>query len=313
MTDVDASYALCRQVARQSAGNFYYSFWLLPRPKRRAMYALYAFLRQTDDLGDGPLGRLPRELSDMAPAGMALADRRRLLLDHWRRMLEEALAGRCRHALLPALVDTVRQFEIPLAYLQGVLDGVAMDLEPSGYERFADLEMYCERVAGVVGQACICIWGSTRPEAFEAARLSGIAFQLTNILRDLKEDADRGRIYLPREDLRRFGYAADDLCRGVWDERFRALLGFQIERAERFFRASDSLQDWLTPEGRRANGAMRETYEQLLRTIRRRQGELFERRLRVSRWRKMRIAAGFFLTPDAAPRAGHRSNAGAGR
>src|SRR5438105_3636026 len=198
------SYAYCERLARREAGNFYHAFRVLPRPQQRAMCALYAFLRVTDDLADAP-----------GPA----ADKRARLAD-WRRQLTAALDGHDRHRLHPALRHTVQSYHIPRQYLDDVLDGVAMDLDPVHYPTFGDLYRYCYRVASAVGLACIHIWGFTDEQAKAYAEAAGVAFQLTNILRDLGEDAGRGRVYLPREDLERFGYGEDDLRAGVRHDRF---------------------------------------------------------------------------------------------
>ena len=203
--ELAASYVHCQQIARRSASSFYYSFLLLPKPKRQAMCALYAFLRQTDDLSDS---------ADSATD-------RRAALETWRESLERATRGAFDDPLLPALADTMAGYSIPVDHLHAVIDGVEMDLEPLEYETFDELEAYCHRVASAVGLACLCIWGTTSERALEPARQCGVAFQLTNILRDLKEDAARGRVYLPREDLARFDYSSDDLRAGICDQRFR--------------------------------------------------------------------------------------------
>ena len=200
------SYAYCEQLARREAGNFYHAFRLLPADQRRAMCALYSFLRVADDLADGP---------------GAVADRRGPLAD-WRRRLDAALGGDYTHPLHPAFHQTVRRFGVPPAYLHAVIDGVEMDLDAVRFETFADLYPYCYRVASAVGLACIHIWGFTGEQAKVYAEAAGVAFQLTNILRDLGEDAGRGRVYLPCEDLERFGYGEESLRRGVRDDAFRA-------------------------------------------------------------------------------------------
>ncbi|HWA96937.1 MAG TPA: squalene/phytoene synthase family protein, partial [Pirellulales bacterium] len=196
---VETSYRACKRLTRRTARNFYYSFLVLPRAKRRAMYALYAFLRQTDDLGD---------------CDAPIAERRESL-QRWRQSLDRSLAGEFDSPLLPALADTLRQYRVPLVYLHDVIDGVLMDLDERVYETFGQLCEYCRRVASAVGLACIHIWGFSGDQAaLEAADCSGIAFQMTNILRDLKEDAALGRVYLPSDDLRRFNYTADDIRAG---------------------------------------------------------------------------------------------------
>jgi 15-cis-phytoene synthase len=280
-----ASYSHCRRIARRSASSFYYSFLLLPRPKRMAMCALYAFLRRTDDLGDSAES----------------AERRRAALEAWRAALARSVKGEFDDPLLPALSDTIAMFDVPIAHLEAVIEGVEMDLEPRCYETFEELEQYCHRVASAVGLACLQIWGCTSRDADEPARRCGVAFQLTNILRDLKEDAARNRIYLPREDLERFGYSADDLRAGVRDERFRRLMRFEIDRTEKLYEDAAMLERSLTPDGQRAFGSMMAVYRALLDEIRRVDGDVLTRRVQLSRWRKMRIATSWLL---------HRSHGG---
>jgi len=304
MTDqVARSYACCTAIARRAASNFYLSFYLLPRQQRQAMCALYAFLRRTDDVGDSP---------DPVAA-------RRSALCGWRSALEAALAGRFDDPLMPALMDTVARYRIPPRHLFEVIDGVQMDLTIGRYATFAELEHYCHHVASAVGLACIRIWGFHSDEALPAARACGVAFQLTNILRDLGEDAARGRIYLPEEDLERFGYRADELMAGMRDDRFRRLIEFEVDRAESCYRQAAALQQWLSPSGRRVFGAMFTTYERLLHEIARREGDVFTRRIRLSRWQRWGIATRWLLTrpvlkgglapdraADATPANGHR-------
>ncbi|MEX0939132.1 MAG: phytoene/squalene synthase family protein [Pirellulales bacterium] len=270
-----ASYACCRRMAHRAASNFYYTFYLLPREQRRAMLALYAFLRKTDDLGDSA-----------DPASV-----RRERLTNWREQVESALRGTCHDPILPALVDTVRRFQIPVEYLFDVVDGVEMDVTPRRFETFEELVGYCHKVASAVGLACIHIWGFDNRQAIHPARQCGVAMQLTNILRDLQEDSARGRLYLPLEDLRRFDYPEEDLRRGVVDERTRALLQFQVRRAEYYYEEAASLHLYLRPAGRRVYGAMFATYRQLLCEISRRDSDVFTRRVRVSRWRRLAVLA----------------------
>jgi 15-cis-phytoene synthase len=268
------SYDFCERLARREAGNFYHAFRLLPRPQRRAMCALYAYMRVADDLSDGP-EPIPEK---------------RALLDAWRQQLDLALAGRYSHRLHPAFDHTVRTCGIPRQYLVAVLDGVCMDLEPVRYDTFADLYPYCYRVASAVGLACIHIWGFERPEAKVPAEAAGIAFQLTNILRDLAEDAARGRVYLPREDLERFGYTEDRLRQGVRDEPFRRLMQFEAERARSYYEAARPLVPLLKPPGRAVFLVMARTYRALLEAIVKRDYDVFSGRVRLSRWHKMWLA-----------------------
>jgi phytoene synthase len=270
-----ASYAHCSRLARKAASNFYLAFWLLPRTKRRAMCALYAFLRRADDIGDSA----------------APIDERRAELNAWRSMLDRAFAGHFADPLLPALVDTVERHAIPREYLYDALDGVAMDLDDRAYETQAELEQYCYRVASVVGLACIHIWGFRSAAALEPARRCGLAFQWTNILRDLGEDAARGRVYLPLEALRRQGFDAQELIAGVADTRFDAVFAEQIAITRGQYRAAAELPDFLTADGRRVFAAMYATYRDLLDRVERAGRDVLVRRVRVPTWRKMQLAA----------------------
>jgi phytoene synthase len=277
-SELEASYAHCQQIARRSSSSFYYSFLLLGRPQRQAMCALYAFLRRTDDLGD----------SD-APSA-----ERRVALSAWRQSLQRSLAGQYDDPLLPALADTIRTHGVPLECLKEVIDGVEMDLEPTCYESFDDLAHYCHHVASAVGLACLPIWGCTSAVADVPARSCGLAFQLTNILRDLKEDAQMGRVYLPREDFERFGYTPEELKAGVRNDRFRHLMQFQIERAEQLYAAGSDLVSHLSADGQRVFGSMVAVYSALLAEIKRLDGDVLSRRVQLSRWQKMRIASQWF-------------------
>jgi len=301
---LQASYAACRQVCRRAGSNFRLALHFLPRSKRTAMIALYAFMRRTDDLVDNPR---PNHLRSQA-------------LTHWRAALDHALVNAAGPAaprestgdergpadeppgelLLPAVADTVRRFHIPPCHLHAVIDGVEMDLEGRRYETFDELRVYCERVASAVGLACIHIWGFRSDKAFGPARDAGIAFQLTNILRDLRDDAAEDRVYLPLEDLRTRGYTIEDLLRGVADERFTRLMMFEIDRAEEFYRRAVGLWELLEPDGRRVFGAMTAVYHGLLRRIRRRPAEVLRRRVGPGRIEKLRIGLRFALWPSRA-------------
>ena len=289
---LQASYRHCQRIARRSASSFYYSFLLLPKPKRMAMCALYAFLRRTDDLGDS---------SDSAAE-------RRAALEAWRAALARSTKGEYDDPLLPALSDTIGTFGVPIAHLESVIDGVEMDLEPPVYQTFEQLEQYCHRVASAVGLACVRIWGCNGSEAEEPARRCGVAFQMTNILRDLKEDAVRNRIYLPRDDFDRFGYTTDDLRAGVRDDRFRQLMRFEIDRTEKLYAEGARLEHLLAPDGRRIFVSMVAVYRALLDEIKRLDGDVLTTRVRLSSWRKMRIATrGLLRRNGSASAAGVRA------
>ena len=293
----EASYAWCRGMARSSGSSFYLCFLGLPRAKRRAMDALYAFMRHTDDLADNPQ---PLEL-------------RREALLQWRAALQRALQGQFDapgqqqtqqqgrgRDVLPAMADVVRRFGVPAEHLCAVIDGVEMDFSRRRYEMFDELQDYCEHVASAVGLACIHIWGFRGQQALEPARKCGIALQLTNILRDLKEDAQQDRVYLPLAEIRQFDYSVDRLKRGEENEQFGRLMEFQIDRAERFYREGAELIEWLEPAPRRTFGMMMATYRALLEKIKRRPGDVLRRRIRLSRPRKLRIVARWTLLPPRA-------------
>jgi phytoene synthase len=275
-SELARSYAWCDRLARREAGNFYAAFRVLPRQQRLATCALYAFLRIADDLSDD--------------AGEV--EQKRVLLVDWRRRLRGALQGHDTHPSHAALRHTVTTYHIPREYLEAALDGVEMDLGEVRFATFADLRLYCYRVASVVGLACLHVWGFTADRALGYAEDAGIAFQLTNILRDLGEDAARGRVYLPREDLERFGYDPERLRRGERDERFRALMRFEVERARGYYAAAWPLVPLLRPAGRAVFLVMARTYRGLLDVIEKRDYDVFSSRARVSRWRKFCLVLG---------------------
>ena len=267
------SYRYCEQLAKREAGNFYHGFRILPRPQRLAMCALYAFMRVADDLSDEPGQADPRAA-----------------LRNWRSGLVDALEARYTHPLHEALHHTVTEYHVPPVYLHDVLDGVEMDLSPVAFSTFEDLRVYCYRVASAVGLACIHVWGFTDERAKACAEHAGVAFQLTNILRDLGEDAKRGRVYLPVEDLKRFGYDASDLLAGRRDERFRSLMAFQVQRARSYYEAAWPIVSFLPSAGRAVFLTMARTYRALLDAIERRDFDVFSSRIRVSPLRKAFLA-----------------------
>jgi phytoene synthase len=274
MSALSHSYAFCEQIARREASNFYHGFRVLARPQRLAMCALYAFMRIADDLSDD--------------AGAVEEKRGRLRA--WRSGMHAALQGQYTHPSHAALHDAVARYAIPPRYLEDVLDGVEMDLDQAAYATFADLRLYCYRVASAVGLASIHVWGFRDPAALDYAEKAGLAFQLTNILRDLREDADRGRVYLPQEDLRRFGYDAARLEHGVRDPAFRELMRFQVARARGYYEAAWPLIPLLPPGGRAIFTIMARTYRGLLEAIERRDYDVFSQRVRLSSWRKALLA-----------------------
>jgi len=272
---LEPSYAYCERLARREAGNFYHAFQVLPRPQQRAMCALYAYMRVTDDLADGP-----------GPAAEKQAG-----LKQWRCDLHAALSGEYRHRLYPALHHTVTRFGVPAVYLEDVLDGVEMDLAPVRFADFAALYRYCYRVASAVGLACIHIWGFRGDRAKWYAEQAGVALQLTNILRDLPEDLARGRVYLPEEDLERFGCDPARLAGGASDAAVRELLRFEAGRARGYYESAQALIPLLFPSGRAVFQVMLRTYRGLLDEIERRGYDVFRGRVSLNRWRKLALVA----------------------
>ena len=272
------SFAYCRSLTRRRAGNFYFSFLTLPRERFRAMCALYGFMRLCDDIGDDP---------HSSPA------RKRAQLTHWRHALEEALEGSCAaHPVFPALVQTVRRYDIPPEYLRDVIAGVQTDLTCTGFETFDELRQYCYQVAGAVGLCCLHIWGFHDERAIPRAVDCGTAFQLTNILRDVGEDAAMGRLYLPRADLRRFDLAEEELHKGHPSEPFRELMRFEVQRARQYYGKARQLFEWVDRPGHPILDAMLRIYGGLLDEIERRDYNVFTHRVRLSRWKKMQIVIG---------------------
>ena len=270
------SHAYCRALAKRAAKNFYISFLTLPADQYRAMCALYAFMRICDDIGD-----------DMSKS----VEQRSESLQQWRDNVVAALDGGPRpHIALPAVCDLVERFQISRQHLLAAIDGVAMDLGKVQFATFEELARYCYHVAGVVGLCCIKIWGYHDDRAPEAAIDCGTALQLTNILRDIKEDARMDRVYLPQEDLVRFRYTPTDIKAEVRDERFRELMRFQIARAREYYAAGRRLYDYLDPVGQPILDTMLRIYGGILDEMERRDYDVFTSRMRVSTPRKLAIA-----------------------
>ena len=279
---VSGAYEHCEMLTRRASSNFYWGFRLLPHDRRRALCAVYAFCRAADDLADEP-GR------DTDP---------RRLLARWREELERAYAGRPVHPVGVALADTVARFAIPREHFDAVIAGVEMDLDRDRYETWeGDLEQYCYRVAGAVGLVCIEIFGYRDASARQYAVELGLAFQLTNILRDVAEDAQRGCIYLPRADLKRFGCREEDVLVGHCTDAFRQVMAFESARAgehygrARFLLAEEDRQSLAPAE------AMRLIYEQLLRRIMLRHYDVFGPKVRLTRPEKAGLAVAAWMRP----------------
>jgi phytoene synthase len=293
--EVQAAYATCRAIARRRAKNFYYAFVALPASKRDAICAVYAFMRQADDLSDDE--------------SLPVADRR-VALEGWLDRWHKALAGApTNDPVFLALLDAQQRFAIPAQLLDQLVQGTATDLEPSSlhtgrfaaYATFADLYRYCYLVASVVGLVCIRIFGYLDPQAEKLAEETGIAFQLTNILRDVREDAQRGRLYLPLEDLERCGVTASSMTGISSGQQLtaqqRQVLAIQAERAGQFYKSAEALLPLISPDSRAAMWVLVTIYHRLLRHIEQRNFDVFSARIRVPAYEKLSIlGCGLFKT-----------------
>lgn len=263
---VDEAYEYCRAIARRIARTFYYGSLFLPIEKRRASWALYAFCRTADDIADKP-DVCPDPSSELA---------------RWRSALEETYAGHPRGLVMTAWADMLARYPVPIQPALDLLDGVAMDLRGQRYQTFDDLRLYCYRVAGTVGLLMSPILGYSDPIALGAAVDLGIAMQLTNILRDIGEDLSAGRVYLPAEDMERFGYSHEELTHGIINPAFVTLLEFEMARAEDYYRSGLRGIHLLDTDVRLAIALSATLYRAILSRIRRNGYDVFTRRAHIS-------------------------------
>ncbi len=276
------SFRHCEMVAKTQARNFYFSFVTLPPERKAAMCAIYAFFRYSDDV------------SDEAAADSTKAAE----MQKWRLALDRALAGDYGDSLiLPAFHATVLKYQIPGRYFHELINGTEMDLTKTRYETWEELHGYCYRVASVVGFVCLHVWGFDEADgkAMEYAEACGLAFQLTNILRDVKEDANRDRIYLPAEDLRQFGVSEEDLKQGLLTESFRNLMRFEADRAKSYYKLAHELFPLVHTHGRPTLSIMLKIYRGILDSIERNDYDVHSRRARVSTPKKLGIVAEAWL------------------
>jgi phytoene synthase len=335
--ELDVSYDYCAGVARRARSNFYYTFALLPLEKRRAMYAVYAYLRELDDIADGPMSlewqalvknNLSAETLNpdyptvierlsilrMLPASplwqnlrldsLDLAKQHRLQrLEAARQQFNAALAGEASGPILPALAETIKAYNIPAKYFLDVMQGVAADIAGHDYQTWEELGTYCYRVASVVGLICLHIWGFRDERAFPPAIACGLAFQMTNILRDLGEDASINRIYLPRQEITAAGYSDTELVQGSVNAGYERLIEQQIARARGLYAEAEELPRHLQRDGQRIYAAMFATYRALLDKVSEQRDQLLQQRVRIGRWHKVWIAArALWQTRLGAPR-----------
>jgi phytoene synthase len=283
-----AAYAVCRSITRASAKNFYYGFLVLPRRKRDALCAVYAFMRKADDISDDP----------------GLSDRdKRARLEAWMEDFHAVDAGKqTDDPVLLALSNAKQRFKIPVHLLEKLVYGTTMDLQDQTaapavpgeplvmYPTFQDLYQYCYHVASVVGLVCICIFGYRHPRAEKLAERTGIAFQLTNIIRDVGEDARRGRIYLPVAELQQFDVKAHEILQGRYSERFTALMRFQAERAERCYAEALALLPAADRATQKPGLMMASIYRTLLREIAHENFQVLHQRIQLTPLRKFWLA-----------------------
>lgn len=277
--EVDDAYDACARITREASTNFYYAFLTLPLEKRRAIYATYAFCRLCDDIVDDP-----ERTGDPADQ-----------LDTLRNQLDRAYDGAESGNIWTAIADSQHRFGIEKEHYAAVIDGCKMDLTQSRYETFDELVDYCKKVASAVGLVCIEVCGYEDRLAVEYAIDLGLAMQLTNIIRDVREDAANGRIYLPMEDLRRFGYSEEDLLAGKVNKNFRELIKFEVQRAHEYFDRGNRLFPLLDRRSRACPQAMAEVYMRLLDKIEDADYDVMSNRVGLSKRAKITLAARLWL------------------
>ena len=291
--EIARSYEHCHQIARAARSNFYYAFYLLPKSKRDGLAALYAFMRLVDDVAD--------EGEDVETRQRGLAK--------WRAAFDGAVTGRTQvlddsatkpssgeflygeREVLPALVDTMRRYRMPARYLHDLISGAEMDLTVKSYATFDRLREYCYRVAGTVGLTCTHVFGFSDPRALDLAEKLGLAFQLTNIIRDVREDAALGRIYIPDEDLARYGVSPEDFLRNEATLGVRELLRFEADRAWRIYEECAEFLDLIDADSRGALWLLVHTYSALLARMESLDFAVFGERVRLSKAEKMMFIA----------------------
>jgi phytoene synthase len=281
LPSLEEAFEACRRETAEWAKTFYLGTLLMPPAKRRAIWAIYVWCRRTDELMDSPEA-MQRPVEELAAR-----------LDRWEERTRDLFNGTVRDGLDRVMVDTLERYPQPLQPYLDMIEGMRMDLHQTRYATFADLELYCYRVAGTVGLMTQEVMGidpayttapwSDPPDTTEAAVALGIANQLTNILRDVGEDRDRGRIYLPQEDLKRFAYSEDQLMAGVCNDNWRALMAFQLERARDWFARSEAGVRWLAADARWPVWASLRLYRGILDAIERLDYDVFNHRAYVPR------------------------------
>ncbi len=278
---VENAYQYCRQIARHHAKTFYLASLFLPKHQQKPIFAIYALLRTVDDLVD--------TAEDKLTNGLITPEEIKKMLDEWKSKLRACYAGQTGNdPIMIAWHDTLKSHTIPIELPLDLMDGVAMDIEFKPFETFEELYVYCYKVASVVGLMTSEIFGYSDRQALQHAIELGIAMQLTNILRDIGEDVDRGRIYLPLEDLRKFGYTEKEFMEKQINRNFRELIKFQIDRARSYYRSSEKGIPMLERKSRFAVGISSVNYSNILNTIEKNGYDVFSRRAYRSLGQKLR-------------------------
>jgi phytoene synthase len=280
MTDLELAYEQCRLITRREAKNFYYAFLTLPEARRRAIYVAYTFCRYCDDSVDAQ-----RSL-----------DEKLLMLAELRRKLEETYHGHTTEPVFLGLADVAQKYNIPQEYFREVLSGVESDLVKDRYQNFEELRQYCYQVASAVGLICIQIFGYKDSKARDHAIDLGLAMQLTNIVRDVKEDLEFGRIYLPQDEMARFGYSEEELRNGIVNEPFINLMRFQTRRARDYFQSGFLLLPYLSPRSRACPAVLGQLYSKVLDLIEAADYDVLHQRVSLTKSEKLRVMAQTWLT-----------------
>ena len=276
-----AAYEECRRVTRREARNFYFAFLTLPAPQRRAIYVAYTFCRYCDDSVDAE----------------GTHDEKLARVHRLRKMLAEAYSGQATQPLFIGLYDVAITYDIPQEYFQEVLNGVESDLVKTRYADFEELQRYCYQVASAVGLICIHIFGYRGGETSRQHAIDlGLAMQITNICRDVREDWEFGRVYLPQDEMARFGVAETDIAAGAVTEGMADLLRFQIKRARGFFANGRLLLPYLPARSRACPAALGLIYSGVLNRIERAGYDVFSQRIGLSKSAKLRLMARAWLT-----------------
>jgi len=287
--DLELAYEACRTITRREAKNFYYAFLTLPAAKRRAIYAAYAFCRLCDDSVD-------EETS---------AESKLTALTDLKTNLQATYSGNSASPVYLALADVAKHYYIPQDYFQEIILGVESDLVKDRFANFEELREYCYRVASVVGLICLQIFGYEDDGAKEYAVDLGLAMQLTNIIRDVREDLDMGRVYLPQDEMAQFGYTEEDLRNGVRNQAFQDLMRFQSQRAREYFDRGFKLLPYLSRRSRACPAVLGALYSKVLDRIEASDYDVLETRMSLSKAEKIRITATTWLgsmLPISAPR-----------